>query len=197
MASRSVARSVPKPGSFIRTQDDRGKKSFVIKSRAGYQGSPGIASKLLTPMREYPTVPTNSYGVTASKKPDVTPIVVSQPELPKSPEKKLPLVRQSNQPKTEKTEAPLRVINVRRQSSGLKQPASRQQAAPVQPAQTGPSLEDKKQLEQLMARKRELETMRDNLDNQIIDENKRNSSMSEVSSFKARNSEAEQKKTML
>jgi hypothetical protein len=170
----------------VRSQDERIKKSFVIKNRPGYQGSPSIGGKMPSTLKEYPTVPVNSYGAATSKKSVENPVVVKQVESFDIPEPRHQKpCHQKPQARPElipvKSDTTKRTMNIRRQSTAQKQQTATPAAQQSQtPAQSNSSHDDQKHIQRLMARKKELELLRFNLDKQISDENKANNDMSDV-----------------
>lgn len=188
MASRQPSRSNTKPLSIVRSQDERIKKSFVIKNRPGYQGSPSIGGKMPSTLKEYPTVPINSYGAATLKKSVENPVVVKQVESFDIPEPR----QQKPQARPElipvKSDTTKRTMNIRRQSTAQKQQTATTAVQQSQtPAQSNISHDDQKHIQRLMARKKELELLRFNLDKQISDENKANNDMSDVIVYNERN----------
>lgn len=171
MATRGVARSLPKGGGYIRNQDDRSKKVFIIKSRAGYQVSPALPSNMMPTLKEYPTVPSNSFGIAATKKPEEKPVVQTQASRPPSSlaEIKPPVAAPTNlkHQQTPHRDTQKRVVNIRRRDSITRPPPAARDS-------------DDGRLQELMAKKRELQLLTASLNVQISDADSRNVDMSDV-----------------
>lgn len=151
IASRGVVRSNTKPQYPVKASQNTEKKSFVIKSRNNVVGqSPQVGTKGTPGYKEYPSVPVNSYGLTSQ----------TQQTAPKP----APIQKPVEEPKD--------LIALARQTNGFSKPAHTSTT-------TRPE-NDRKEMQALLARKRELEERKSELDRLIEEEDQKNVALSNV-----------------